>query len=63
MKYILLDYVNESGWPTLSRVEQEHWLEMYKGYMRAMQEAGVLKSSSGLHPTASAKTVQYAIRR
>ena len=60
MQYILLDYVNESGWPQLSQAEQEHWLGAYKAYMQAMTEAGVLKSSSGLKPTATATTVRVA---
>jgi hypothetical protein len=60
MKYILLDYVNESGWPTMTRAEQEHWLGIYRAYMEAMTKAGVLKSSSGLRPTSSANTVRVA---
>jgi hypothetical protein len=60
MKYILMDYVNESGWPQLTKAEQEHWLGAYRAYMEAMTKAGVLKSSSGLHPTASATTVRTA---
>ena len=60
MRYILMDYVNESGWPALTRAEQEHWLGAYKAYMEAMTKAGVLKSSSGLQPTASATTVRVA---
>jgi hypothetical protein len=55
-----MDYVNESGWPTLTRAEQEHWLGAYRAYMEAMTKAGVLKSSSGLQPTASATTVRVA---
>ena len=58
MKYILMDYVNEAGWPTLTRAEQEHWLGAYRAYMEAMTKAGVLKSSNGLEPTASATTVR-----
>jgi len=58
MQYILLDYVNESGWPTLTRAEQEQWLGAYKAYMEAMTKAGVLRSSSGLKPTSSATTVR-----
>jgi hypothetical protein len=58
MKYLLMDYVNEGGWPELSREEQEHWLGIYKAYMEAMQKAGVLRSSSGLYPTSSATTVR-----
>ena len=60
MKYILLDYVNESGWPTVTRAEQEKWLGIYRAYMTEMTRAGVLKSSSGLHPTSAAKTVRVA---
>jgi hypothetical protein len=58
MKYILLDYVSESGWPALTRAEQEHWLGAYKAYMQAMTNAGVLKSSGGLQPTSTATTVR-----
>jgi hypothetical protein len=58
MKYALLDYVNESGWPQLTRAEQEHWLGAYKTYMQAMTNAGILKSSTGLKPTSSATTVR-----
>ena len=60
MRYILMDYVNESGWPALTRAEQEHWLGAYRAYMEAMAKAGVLKSSSGLQPTPSATTVRVA---
>ena len=58
MKYILLDYVNEAGWPTLTRAQQEHWLGAYRAYMEAMTKAGVLRSSSGLRRTESATTVR-----
>ena len=58
MRYMLMDYVYESGWHTLTRSEQEHWLGAYRAYMEAMTKAGVLKSSSGLYPTATAATVR-----
>jgi len=58
VKYILMDYVNEGGWPTLKRAEQEHWLGAYRAYMEAMTKAGVLRTSSGLKPTSSATTVR-----
>ncbi len=58
MKYILLDYVTESGWPELTKDQQEHWLGAYKAYMEAMNKAGVLRSSSGLKPTSLASTVR-----
>jgi hypothetical protein len=58
MKYMLLDYVGEAGWPLLTRNEQIHWLGAYKAYMEAMSKAGVLKDSRGLQPTSAATTVR-----
>lgn len=58
MKYILLDYVGEAGWPQLTPDEQEHWLGAYRAYMEAMAKAGVLKDSKGLEPTSAATTVR-----
>src|SRR2546422_10170976 len=60
MKYILMDYVGEAGWPQLTRDEKEHWLGAYRAYMEAMTKAGVLKDSKGLHPTSAATTVRVA---
>jgi hypothetical protein len=58
MKYLLMDYVNEAGWPTIPRAEQERWLGAYNAYMEAMAKAGVLRSTQGLQPTAAATTVR-----
>lgn len=58
MQYILLDYVNEGGWPQLTKAEQEHWLGAYRAYMEAMTKAGVLRSGHGLKPTSAATTVR-----
>ena len=60
VKYILMDYVGEAGWPQLTRNEQEHWLGAYRAYMGAMTKAGILKDSKGLHPTSAATTVRVA---
>jgi len=58
MQYLLMDYVQEQGWPELTRDEQEHWLGAYRAYMEAMANAGVLKSSNGLHSASAATTVR-----
>ena len=58
MRYMLLDYVQESGWHELSKAEQQHWLGVYRAYMQAMKNAGVLQSSGGLKPTPTATTVR-----
>jgi hypothetical protein len=60
MKYILLDYVGEAGWPELTKEEKEYWLGTYRAYMEAMTKAGVLKDSKGLEPTSAATTVRVA---
>jgi len=60
MKYMLMDYVHEAGWPQLTRDEQEHWLGAYRAYMETMAKAGVLKDSKGLQPTSAATTVRVA---
>jgi hypothetical protein len=60
MKYMLMDYVNEAGWPQLTRAEQERWLGAYRAYMEAMTKAGVLSSSNGLQLTSAATTVRVA---
>ena len=43
MQYMLMDYVNEAGWPELTTAEQEKWLGAYRAYMEAMAKAGVLR--------------------
>ncbi len=58
MRYILMDYVNESGWPQLTKDEQQHWLGAYIGYVEAMSKAGVLRNSTGLQQTPAATTVR-----
>jgi hypothetical protein len=55
---MLMDYVNEAGWPELPTAEQERWLGAYRAYVEAMAQAGVLKSGNGLMPTAAATTVR-----
>jgi hypothetical protein len=60
MEYMLMIYVNESGWPKLSQAEQEQGMAAYTAYTEAMQKAGVFKSGGRLHPSASAATVRAA---
>ena len=58
MQFMLMDYVRNSGWEALTRTEQERWLGAYKGYLQAMQAAGVLLNSAGLQPASTAATVR-----
>jgi hypothetical protein len=58
MKYMLMDYVSEAGWPELAEGEKERWLGAYRAYIEAMAKAGVLRDSRGLQPTSAATTVR-----
>ena len=58
MQFILMDYVNEAGWPELSSDDKQHWLGAYMAYVEAMSKAGVLKNSTGLQQTSVATTVR-----
>jgi hypothetical protein len=60
MEYILMLYVNEAGWPTLTPAEQEQGLAAYKAYMEALTKAGVLTGSKRLQPSSTATTVRVA---
>ena len=58
MKYMLMDYVKESGWTELPQDEQKQWLGAYTAYLEAMANAGVLQGTAGLMPTSTATTVR-----
>ena len=60
MRYILMDYVGEAGWPELTKADQEQWLGAYRAYIDAMAKAGVLRNSTGLQPSSAATTVRVA---
>ena len=58
MEYMLLLYVDESGWPKLSKAEQEQGMAAYRAYSEALRNAGVYKSGSQLGPSIGAKTIR-----
>jgi hypothetical protein len=58
MQYMLMDYVKHTGWHQLTPEEQKRWLGSYRAYMQAMEAAGVLRTSAGLHPATTATTVR-----
>lgn len=58
MEYLLMLYVNEAGWPQLSKAEQEKGMAAYRAYTESLQKAGVLRSNSRLAPSSSAKTIR-----
>jgi hypothetical protein len=60
MQYLLMVYVNEAGWPKMSKAEQEQGIAAYGAYTEALNKAGVLKSSNRLQPVSAATTVRLA---
>jgi hypothetical protein len=58
MKYILMAYVNEAGWPTLTRAQQEQGMAAYTAFTEALTKAGALVGSGRLQPSSVAKTVR-----
>jgi hypothetical protein len=60
MQYILMLYVNEAGWPKLTKAEQEQGIAAYVAYTEALNKAGVFRGSGRLQPSANATTVRIA---
>lgn len=60
MQYLLMAYVRESDWPKMTKAEQEEGMAAYMAYAQALQQAGALKGSNRLQPTATATTVRLA---
>ena len=60
MQYLLMLYVNEAGWPALSKGEQQQGLAAYAAYVEALTQAGVLRGGNRLQPSTAATTVRIA---
>jgi hypothetical protein len=58
MQYLLTLYVNEAGWPKLSKAEQQQGMAAYAAYSEALAQAGVLRGANRLQPSSSATTVR-----
>jgi hypothetical protein len=60
MQYLLMLYVNETGWPKLSKAEQEQGMAAYVAYTEALTKAGALKGTNRLQPSSAATTVRIS---
>jgi hypothetical protein len=58
MQYLLMIYVDEAGWPRMTKAEQEQGVAAYTAYTEALKTAGALKGSNRLQPTSTATTVR-----
>ena len=60
MQYMLMLYVNESGWPKLSPAEQQQGMAAYMAFTEALAKAGSLVSTNRLGPSTAATTIRSA---
>jgi hypothetical protein len=60
MQYILMGYVQESGWAQLTEAQQQQGMAAYAAYTEALSKAGVLVGSNRLGPSSAATTVRLA---
>jgi hypothetical protein len=58
MQYLLTIYTDESGWGKMTPEQQQQGSAAYMAYGKALQEAGALKNSNRLRPSASATTLR-----
>jgi hypothetical protein len=59
MQYLLMAYVDETGWPKMSKSEQEQGAAAYMAYGEALKTAGVIKGSNRLQPSSVSTTVRH----
>ena len=58
MQYLLMLYVDEGGWPKLTKAQQEQGTAAYMAYMEALKKAGAFVGTNRLQPTTVATTVR-----
>lgn len=58
MQYILMLYVQESGWTALTPEQQQQGMAAYQSYVEALNAAGVLRGSNRLQASNLATTVR-----
>ena len=58
MQFMLMAYVDESGWGKLTPAQQEHGMAAYMAFTEALTQAGALRSSGRLQPSSMATTVR-----
>ena len=58
MQYLLLLYSQENAWGNMAPEQQQQGMAAYMAYSEALTQAGALKASNRLQPTAAATTVK-----
>jgi hypothetical protein len=59
-QYLLMLYMDEGGWSSLSPAEQERGVAAYGAYTQALKTAGALVGFNRLQGTTTATTVRVA---
>jgi hypothetical protein len=60
MNYLLMLYLDENAWTSMTPAEKEQGQAAYSAYTEALAKAGALQGSNRLQPTASATTIRLA---
>jgi hypothetical protein len=60
MQYMLMAYVNEGGWSTMTQEQQQQGMAAYAAYAEALVKAGIVKGSNRLRPATDATIVRVA---
>jgi hypothetical protein len=58
MQFLLMAYVQEEGWPVMTREQQEQGLAAYKSFADALKKAGAFIASNRLSPSSNATTLR-----
>jgi hypothetical protein len=58
MQFLLMAYVQEGGWPTLTEVQKAQGLAAYKAFTDALKQAGAFIGSNRLSASSNATTVR-----
>ncbi len=60
MQYMLMLYVKEAGWTSLTPAQQQEGMAAYMAYTEALAKAGAFVSTNRLGPSAASTTLRMA---
>ncbi len=58
MQYLLMLYLDENAWQTMTPSDREQGTAAYSAYTEALQKAGALRGAGRLRPTSDATTIR-----
>src|SRR5258708_31602216 len=60
MEYLLMLHSEEAGWDQMTKEQQQQGYAAYMAYTEALKQAGALRGSNRLRPSANSTTVRVA---